>query len=88
MSNRYFFDTLEGLGARCDVVDRVKDFGAVVSNTAGIADAYYNAFEDNKTLLVLEGLTSNFLRTNGALAVFTLIAVRVLFSALRGFHKQ
>ena len=88
MSNRYFFNPLERLGAGCDVVDRVKDLGAVVSNTAGIADPYYNALENDKALLVFEGLTSNFLRANSTLAVFAPITVRILFSALRGFHKR
>jgi len=88
MSNRYFFNTLEGLGARRDVMDRVENLGTVVSNTAGITDPYYNAFENDKALLVLEGLTSNFLRANGTLAVFAPITVRILFSALRGFHKR
>ena len=88
MGNWYFFDTLERLGARCDVVDCVKDLGAVVSNTAGIAHSNHNAFENDEALLVLECLTSNFLGANGTLAMFTPISVRILFSALRGFHKQ
>lgn len=88
MSNGYFFNTLERLGAGSDVVDRMEDLGAVVSNTAGITDPYYNAFENDKSLLMLEGLTGNFLRANGPFAVFAPITVRILFSALRGFHKR
>ena len=88
MSNRNFFDTLEGFRAGGDVVHRVEDLGAVVSNTAGIANSNYDAFENDKALLMFEGFTSNFLGTNRALAVFTPVTVRILFSALRGFHKQ
>ena len=88
MSDGYLFHSLEGLGAGCDVVDRVEDLGAVVSKTAGIADAYYDSFKNDKTLLVFECLAGNFLRPNGAFAVFAVVAVRTLLSALHGFHKQ
>ena len=88
MSDRYLFNAFEGLGAGCDVMDGVEDFGAVITNTTGIADAYYDSFENDKALLVLEGLTSNSLGPNSAFAVLAPIAVRILFSALRGFHRQ
>ena len=88
MRNGYFFNPLKGLRAGCNVVDGVGDLGAIVANAAGITDADDDSFENDKTLLVLEGFTSNFLRPNSALAVFAPIAVRILFSELRGFHKQ
>ena len=88
MSNRYLFNPLERLGAGCNVMHSVEDFGAVVSNPAVIANSHYNAFENYEAFLVLERFPSNFLRANDALAVLALITVRTLFSALRGFHKQ
>ena len=87
MRDRYLFNPLIRLGSSGDVVDRVENFGAVVSNSACITDADYNSFENDKTLLVLEGFAGDLLSPNGALAVLTPIAVRILFSALRGFHK-
>jgi hypothetical protein len=64
-------------------VHGVEDLGAVVSNAADVANSHYYAFENYEALLVLECLPSHLLGPDNALAVFTLIAVRVMFSALR-----
>jgi hypothetical protein len=88
VSDRYFFNSLERFGTGGDVMDRVKDLGAVISQPAGIANSHYDSLENDESLLVLECLAGNFLRPNGALAVFARITVRTSFSALRGFHKQ
>ena len=70
MCNGDLFHPLEGLGARSNIMDRVKDFCAVVSHSAGITNTYNNLFEDNEALLVLKGFAVNFLRTYGAVASF------------------
>ena len=61
MCDRNLFHALEGFGACGNIVDGVKNFGAVVSRSAGIANTYDNVFEDNETLFVLKGLPVNLL---------------------------
>lgn len=80
MRNRNLFHALEGLGARSDIVDSVKNLGAVVSRSAGIANTYENFFENDKTLFVLKGLAVDFLRPHGALAVLAWVIVGSIFS--------
>jgi hypothetical protein len=62
------FDAFEGFSARCDVVDRVEDFCAVISHPAEITNTYHNLFENDESLFVLKGLAVNFLRSHGAIA--------------------
>ena len=65
------FDAIERFCAGGDVMHGVKNLGAVISRTALIADAHYDAFKNNKSLLVLERLASHFLGTDSAVAVLT-----------------
>lgn len=78
-------DLLNAVKWRCtsrDVMHGVKDVGAVVSRTTLIADAYYDAFENDEALLVLKRLSSNFPGPNGTVAVFTRVPVRSFLSGI------
>jgi hypothetical protein len=61
-------------------MDGVKNFGAVVPRSAGIANTYDNLFENDKSFFVLKGLSINPLWTHSALASLACVIVRRFFS--------
>lgn len=68
-------NSFEWFCARGNVVYGVKNISAVVSRSASVADADDNIFQDDESLLVLERLARDLLRTYGPFAVFALITV-------------
>ena len=82
MRNGDLLDSIECLGAGRDVVNLVKNLGAVVSHSTSIADANCNSLEYDETLFVLEGLAVDLFWTNSALAVLARLTVTTLISGL------
>lgn len=82
MSDWYLFDAFEGFRTSRNVMNCVKDLGAVASSTTLITDADHDSFQNNKTLLVLERFANNLLGANSSFTLFALITVRTLISFL------
>ncbi len=75
MRYRNLLDSFEWLCSVGNVIDGVKNIGAVIPRAACIADADDHIFKDDETLLVLERLALNLLGTHGSFAVFAPITV-------------
>ena len=82
MRNGDLFHAFEGLCACRDVVDSVKDLGAVIPHSTTITDANCNSFQDDETLLVLKSLAVDFLGANGAFAVLAHVTVGSFLSGI------
>ena len=82
MRNRDLFDALEGFCAGGDVMDRVKDLGAVVPHSTSIANADCNSLQYDEPLLVLKSFAVDFLWPNGTLAVLAHVAVDSFLSGI------
>ena len=67
--NGNVFNTVKGFRTRGNIMDSMKYFCAVIAYATGIANTDGDPFKYDEPLLVLKGLTVNFLRTHGALAV-------------------
>jgi hypothetical protein len=72
------FGTFKGLYASCDIVDRMKNVGAVVPTSTFIAYPDGHTFQDDKPILVLEGFAFHHLGPNGSFAILTSIVVHNL----------
>ena len=66
-----------------DLINGVKDIGAVISTSTGVTNANDNVIKDDVSVLMTKNLPLNFLRSNCSFAVFALIAVHTVLKALQ-----
>jgi len=80
--NGDLFDAFEGLCAGGNIVDGVKDLGAVIAQSTNVADADGYSFEYDETLFILESLAVDFFRANGSLTMFALVTIVSFLSGI------
>ena len=87
MCDRDLLDSIEWLCSGSNIVDGVKNIGAVIPGSTRVTNPDNNIFKDDESLLMLKGLPLNLLRPNGSLAVFTAVTVTRIVIALWRFHR-
>ena len=76
------FHAFEGFCPGRDVMDGVKDLGAVIPHSTSVTYANGNSFEYDEALLMLESFAVDFLRANCTFAVFAHVTVDSFLSGI------
>ena len=75
MGDGDLLNSLEGLRSVSNVVNGVKNVGAVIPRSTCVTYTEDNVFKDDESFLMLECLARYFLRRDGPFAVFASITV-------------